>query len=55
MLWQIVVASNGNQQELIVDTAADVLHRHIYYIGVARQTVLLLLQLANYLRHGWNT
>ena len=28
---------------------------HIYYIGVARQTVLLLLQLANYLRHRWNT
>ena len=25
---------------------------HIYYIGVARQTVLLLLQFAKYVRHG---
>ncbi len=29
-LWEIVVASNGNQQELTVDTAADVLHRMNY-------------------------
>ena len=32
-----------------------VTYLHIYYIGVARQTVLLILQFANYLRHRWNT